>query len=84
MKYFTITVNKIFPHVFYCKIFLSIVPNIWINSVNISRNKIDSDGIKEVYEKNNNHNTLKTNNEIIRLIDCANNHNFELTYTLLK
>ena len=57
---------------------------VWINSVNIIIYKIDSDKIKEVYEKNNNHNTLKTNNEIIRLIDCANNHKFELTYTLLK
>ena len=34
--------------------------------------------------KNNNYNSLKTNNEIIRLTDCANSHNFELTYTLLK
>ena len=47
----TITVNKFSPYVFYCKIFLPIIPNIWINSVNIITYKIDSDEIKEVYEK---------------------------------
>ena len=48
LTYFTITWNMFSPHVFHCKIFLPIVPNIWINTVNITIYKITLD---EMYGK---------------------------------